>query len=539
MSSSEFADYTWILYKKFLFMVHPDFFTEHTREKGINTKSISALSRIVNAVVEDPTFDIKNSKFAGTRTLIFYVKGSDVMPKPRKVKLSTMDFHTSIRDILSDYDIALPTVPKHERLQMSSASPTYSQYMYSAGVSMESLEPFLGALLDRRELMSWRYERQQALKKIVDSCRDLLGVDEVEIRYSWSAQNHAKMFSMLLDILHEKQGDLRLPLGTWKHLKLVLTNDDCSNHPISAFEGEVQLCPGHVPLQWLETLTAVDSDTITDAEKYGDAISRDLQTALPLLNAKFRRGLLRGLEAQDFGRKEMNVCICNAVRVNFRRGYTSSRVGFRSLLASILADVPPQVHNGIAQTHCGRDNWHTFDTKEYKVTNAEEQQKWKLDSDALLDASTLWLSEVPLTVDIVVESGHGSKILSNGDIRIDNRAGVATLWKLLEEATAFDALKNTAITKMKRRALNEQVQAVSGKLGLVSLTRAVGVTEDHFFHFLQRLASHIDGPNVSRALLNLRGLRVKVGHYASIDADGSVIVPHRLLLESEKWSMWS
>ena len=91
---------------------------------------------------------------------------------------------------------------------------------------MESLEPFLGALLDRRELMSWRYERQQALKKIVDSCRDLLGVDEVEIRYSWSAQNHAKMFSMLLDILHEKQGDLRLPLGTWKHLKLVLTNDD-------------------------------------------------------------------------------------------------------------------------------------------------------------------------------------------------------------------------------------------------------------------------------------------------------------------------
>ena len=76
-SNSEFSDYTWILYKKFLFMVHPDFFSGsgHAKEKEVNSKSVKALSRIVEAVVDDPTFDIKQSKYSATRTLIFYVKG--------------------------------------------------------------------------------------------------------------------------------------------------------------------------------------------------------------------------------------------------------------------------------------------------------------------------------------------------------------------------------------------------------------------------------------------------------------------------------
>ena len=286
-------------------MVHPDFFMEYKREKEINTKSISALSRVVHAVVEDPTFDIEDSKFAGTRTLIFYVKGSDVMPRPRKVKLSIMNFHTSIRDILSDYDIALPKVPKHARLQTSSSTSTHHQYIHSGGVSVQSLEPFFEALIDKRELMSWRYERQQALNKIVQSCQNLLGVDDVEIRYTWSAQNHAKMFSMLLNILHEKKNDLRMPLGAWESLTLVLTNDDCSNHPISAQEGEVQLCPGHVPLQWLETLTAVNKATIAESKNFRDTLASNLERALPILTSKFRKGLMRGLIKEQYGRVEM------------------------------------------------------------------------------------------------------------------------------------------------------------------------------------------------------------------------------------------
>ena len=304
------------------------------------------MSRVVHAVVEDPTFDIEDSKFAGTRTLIFYVKGSDVMPRPRKVKLSIMNFHTSIRDILSDYDIALPKVPKHARLQTSSSTSTHHQYIHSGGVSVQSLEPFFEALIDKRELMSWRYERQQALNKIVQSCQNLLGVDDVEIRYTWSAQNHAKMFSMLLNILHEKKNDLRMPLGAWESLTLVLTNDDCSNHPISAQEGEVQLCPGHVPLQWLETLTAVNKATVAEARNFRDTLASNLERALPILTSKFRKGLMRGLIKEQYGRVEMRESICSAVEVNFRRGYTSSRMGFGTTLASILADQTSTTNSG-------------------------------------------------------------------------------------------------------------------------------------------------------------------------------------------------
>ena len=65
------------------------------------------------------------------------------------------------------------------------------------------------------------------------------------------------------------------------------------------------------------------------------------------------------------------------------------------------------------------------------------------------------------------------------------------------------------------------------------------MTDDQYFHFLQRLTNHLDGTNAARGLLNLRGVRVKVGHFAAIDADGSVIVPHRMLLERDTRSMWS
>ena len=68
-----------------------------------------------------------------------------------------------------------------------------------------------------------------------------------------------------------------------------------------------------------------------------------------------------------------------------------------------------------------------------------------------------------------MESGHGSKILPNGDIRIDSRASLATLWRLLEESTALDALKNAAISRLKQRTIDEKVKTVSKRLGLMSL----------------------------------------------------------------------
>ena len=194
--------------------------------------------------------------------------------------------------------------------------------------------------------------------------------------------------------------------------------------------------------------------------------------------------------------------------MNFRRGYTSSRMGFGATLASILADQTSTTNSGDTDGGEMKEKSTSSRFSNFRMVDShEKQQHWKVNGDALMDTSTLWLSELPLTVDIVVESGHGSKILPNGDIRIDSRASLATLWRLLEESTALDALKNAAISRLKQRTIDEKVKTVSKRLGLVSLAPAVGVTDDQYFHFLQRLTNHLDGTNAARGLLNLRGVR--------------------------------
>ena len=137
----------------------------------------------------------------------------------------------------------------------------------------EDIERFLDSLLERRELLQWRERRKTALLGIIDVVKSTLGVEKIEMRYTWSAQNNAFMFTNLLKLLQgansaqysvssktsngvrtsakggadSESTTLHFP---WKGLTLTLTMDDTDqNDPVSAVEGEVKLCPHHVPLQ--------------------------------------------------------------------------------------------------------------------------------------------------------------------------------------------------------------------------------------------------------------------------------------------------
>ncbi len=112
----------------------------------------------------------------------------------------------------------------------------------------------------------------------------MLGVEAVDIRSGWSAQNNAVLLTRFLSLVQHLQlagdggvtptslnatnrtgepthkgiltpmGELQLP---WTGLTLVFSTDDCSEAPVDYVEGHVTLDPLDVVDQWAYTVCAV------------------------------------------------------------------------------------------------------------------------------------------------------------------------------------------------------------------------------------------------------------------------------------------
>jgi hypothetical protein len=80
--------------------------------------------------------------------------------------------------------------------------------------------------------MAWRQERSRALERLQDIVKHTLGVDHIELRYSWSAQNNTVMFLSLMKFIEPLYVQLKLP---WTGMTLVFSADDCTELPVSTF----------------------------------------------------------------------------------------------------------------------------------------------------------------------------------------------------------------------------------------------------------------------------------------------------------------
>lgn len=78
-----------------------------------------------------------------------------------------------------------------------------------------------------------------------------------------------------------------------------------------------------------------------------------------------------------------------------------------------------------------------------------------------------FLAHLPLTVHIVVEEGHGTKLLPSGELRLDCRASAAVVQGLIETA-CLDSLTLSAQHKVLSDSVDELAQTVVARLGLVN-----------------------------------------------------------------------
>ena len=505
------AQYLNLLHKRFLFHVHPDFFTHYPKEQRTNAENLKTLSHVMSG----------GAASSSTRSLIVYLKPTDFDQQPRRVKVILGSrLAESLREILVDLDTELPEPPASERETKSHFSTAYN-----TTANPEEVTRFLDSLIDRKDLIAWRIKRNLELNRMQEIVQSILGCSSVELRYSWSAQNNAVLFASLLSLIESIDNRTRLT-----GLSLVLTADDSSLQPVDAVEAHVLLNPGHVPNQWRSALKGVTPRTIEEAALARTHIDELQKSCEGNLGARIRDNLFASRASptrlQD-----------HQLMVVIIRGHTCSRRWFRQLLYTYSIDSTQDSElrqlglcPGDSSTSPSGISASALPPSVVPQGSLGSQScQLVVTSDTLPSQDTNWLSQLPLTIRIIVEEGHGSKFLPNGDLRIDCRAKLHTIHDLIDEH-ALQCIAATGDNKRLENAIILMQQSLTDQLGLRSLEPGVGVSSDMFSEFLSRTDTYLRVCALqnkgNRGILNsLFGLRVRVGKYLGLTDDGCVSLP--------------
>jgi len=374
-------------------------------------------------------------------------------------------------------------------------------------VSPAEIGKFLDSLSDRKDLMAWRRQRQEKLQRLIGVVQSLLKCDEIELRYSWSAQSNAILFGQLLSLLESIQFK-----GQMSGLKLVLTGDDFIKN-IDPVEGHVLLNPSHVPQQWRDTLSGINPALVLDAQR----AQRDMKALTALVEDEL--GLLLRSVLQEAGSCELSK---DKVRVELRNGHTCSRRWLLHFLNSWSEEVAasPQLHTSPALKEATAYAQNALVVSTITAPQLPPQH------------TESWLQQLPVTIRVVVEEGHGSRLLEDGDLRVDCRAS-RTKVEGLVRAHALEAVRKTAERKKTRISNDIRKARVCDRLNLISMEAGVGVSEaefDAFISYVENYFSSLKSPFGKGLLRPLVGLRLRVGKYLGLTDDGTPILPWSLEL---------
>lgn len=147
------VEYAKTLLKKFMFQVHPDFFTNHKKYQSINATNLKALQTVVES-------NGTNTSNQDPKSLTFYIKPAADNIEPKRVKLPLNRIEKSIIEILETIGVDVPPVPESVRQKQS--------FMYSTTVlaNPEQVAEFLDSMHARKDLVAWREERVIALRML-------------------------------------------------------------------------------------------------------------------------------------------------------------------------------------------------------------------------------------------------------------------------------------------------------------------------------------------------------------------------------------
>ena len=526
-----------ILMKKFLFHVHPDLLMQYKKECQINAENINQLKNIAAEGGSNKT-----------RTLLFYLKthanatntsSSDnndngnhemVMVKPRRVKVAVASLdkiEESIREILETLGVDVPVSSKNVTRNKKSAAFQGTNRTYK-GIPYTELVEFLLSLVDRADLLQWRHERRLYLAQLVDILRDSLGVDNIHFHYSWSSEANMIFIKQLIRIAQEE--DLETKDRPWKHLSLVLSAST-SQLPVDPVEGHVFINPSDVELRWSQVFSSVDNDVLVTTAAMSKRMQALRQHSVQYLSSHLRSILKKELDYTDES-------ILNFISVTIERGFTCSKFQFIKFLEQFESiESENENENSSIKIKVKNNHDHNLDLDLGLVpsslsTKTQSRKKATSNKNLPILATRSWLTLLPLSIEIRVEEGHGSKLLSSGEIRVDCRANVRTIKELVGNST-IEALSLAAVKEEQRRNVERATKTLQERLGVISVEQGVGVDLDMMHHCLDNMVTHLDTHRAKSKLKYLRGMRLRIGRYLGLADDGQVIIPHDITLPLE------
>lgn len=512
-SSESDLSYKKLLLKKFILQIHPDFFHSNKTIQTINETNLKALQNLDVFHMKDKNIPPNVPK---TRTLTFYVKTSTSEDLERRVKVSVYRVEESLREVLETLGVELPPRPQYEE---GTGVATKSQMSYVSADSKQ-IEAFLETLIDRKDLMDWRLDAKNNLENLKLILQNIIGVDSISIRVSWSAQNNRMLINNLLRLVQDPELNLYLP---WTNMSLVITADDCSNLPVDSIERHILINPCQVPMQWIAVFQAVNKNAIDMATanyhklnllkvNYDSVITAYVQSIM--IPAAMLAG--KGVPEHEIQRR------LKGIKVDVKCGHTCSQLFFAKHMQAIVTESfnhYPHVKKPADELDANNtsikfdDVIHLSDSKEIAL-------------------STSWLDMLPLTLTVIIEEGHGSRLTSKGDIRIDCRSTAIQTFQLLK-SNSHKAIELAAEIKILQHNIILLKATLINRLNIISIDNGIGVNLSMIHQCLCRLNDYTIVNPFFGKFRHLSGLRVIIGKYLGLSDDGAVILPHDWNLDDE------
>ena len=128
-----------------------------------------------------------------------------------------------------------------------------------------------------------------------------------------------------------------------------------------------------------------------------------------------------------------------------------------------------------------------------------------------------------------VKKENGTKVLNNGEVRLDANISTKVLTEFITNHTA-KIITHTVRNIRRRNELELLRQRVLTEVGISTLSRGVGITEDMFEEFLRMMVNNNDSndnkdTNYMHRKKIMENLDVRVSKYFGVSDDGYILVP--------------
>ena len=509
--------YAKALLKLFLLHVHPDYFLNHEIERKVNESNIKSLTeRLTSFSVSQGESDV--------RSLTFYIKAqssetrqatSDQSDnwrhKPKRIKIAISNIYRltdSIKNVLESLGVTnLPEKPRHIKREFASDMSSHK-----SGQHYEVKE-FFDILIDQHELINLRKDTANYSKQLLSRVQMKLGVDKISMQSNLSSVNAYALIRALLDIIDSNHAKLYLP---WKGLELVISGNDIPVASVDAVEAIICINPTQTPNQWMQAFLNVNAQTFQVAHECKRKIEMLSQNAS----------------------KTIRKIIVNNVEANSTRVYKNVKYSWKNKAEDIVIRLKKgftcsnELYIHFLETHFPLSNLSTSISLPLNISDSDDANQRHDINKVHVNFGNVnrekeyskAITKQAMIVEVTVEHGYGTKVLESGEVRLDANLRPSLLDEFIARHTST-ILTNTVRNIRRRNELELLRQKVVQEVGIESLSRGVGITDDMFERFLRMMLDDDESRDHRQRKRAMKDFDVRVSRYLGVSDDGFILVP--------------